>query len=137
MLGDAHKQSNRDLSGFGAASEAANFITELHLESNLAAAAPIRAGQGAAGAAASTLARQGRARAAAPFRTEQGATRVASQFRARQGHTRAAAQFRTGQGRAGLAAPFCAGQDQRATLKKKRNVDSAGDYQGWRELTPS
>jgi len=48
MLGGARKQSSRDFSGIGAASKAANFITELHLESNLGAAASIRAGQGAA-----------------------------------------------------------------------------------------
>jgi hypothetical protein len=39
VLGDARKKSNRDLNEFGAASKAANFITELHLESTLAAAA--------------------------------------------------------------------------------------------------
>ena len=38
VLGGARKQNNRDLNGFGAASKAANFITELHLERTLAAA---------------------------------------------------------------------------------------------------
>jgi hypothetical protein len=46
VLGDARKQSNRDLNGFGR-SCALKFITELHLESTLAAAASIRARQGA------------------------------------------------------------------------------------------
>jgi hypothetical protein len=56
VLGDAHKQSDRDLNRFGTAFKAASFITELHLENNLSAAAPIRAGQGAARTAASTRA---------------------------------------------------------------------------------
>jgi hypothetical protein len=43
VLGDARKLGNRDLNGFGAASKAANFITELNLESTLAAAVSIRA----------------------------------------------------------------------------------------------
>jgi hypothetical protein len=47
VLGDARKQSNRDLSGLGAAPKA-NFIIELHLKSTLTAAASIRAGHGGA-----------------------------------------------------------------------------------------
>jgi hypothetical protein len=78
VLGDARKQSNRDLNGFGAASKEANFITELHLESTLAAAASIRAGQGTSRAATYNRARQERARAAAPFGAGQEAAREQS-----------------------------------------------------------
>jgi hypothetical protein len=67
VLCNTRKHGNRDLSGFGAASNAANFIIELHLKSTITAAAPIRAGQGTARAAASNRAGQGRARAAAYF----------------------------------------------------------------------
>jgi hypothetical protein len=94
VLGDASKQGNRDLNGFGAASKAANFITELHLESTLAVAASIFAGQGTARAAASTRSRPRRARSAAPFRAEHGAARPAAQFRAGRGANGRARQSR-------------------------------------------
>jgi hypothetical protein len=53
------QERNRDLNGIGAACQAANFITGLHLENTLAAAASILAGQGAARASANFRAVQG------------------------------------------------------------------------------
>ena len=65
--GCSARWATRASSGFGAVSKAANFITELHLESTLFAAASSRAGQGTERAAASDRAGQERARAAARF----------------------------------------------------------------------
>jgi hypothetical protein len=83
---------------FGAASKAANFITKLHLENTIAAAASIRAGQRATRGTAPTRTGQGHARAAAPFRAGKGAARAAEQVRAGQGRARAAASPFAGQG---------------------------------------
>jgi hypothetical protein len=58
---------------FGAASKAANYITDLHFENTLAAAASIRDEQVAGTFSASTRSGQVSARAAAPLRAGQGA----------------------------------------------------------------
>jgi hypothetical protein len=72
VLCPACLSSNRDLNGFGAASKAANYISELHLENTFSAVTSARAGQGRSRAAAPFRSEQARARAAAPFCVGQG-----------------------------------------------------------------
>jgi hypothetical protein len=143
MLGGARKQSSRDFNGFGAASEA-NFITELHLKSTLAAAASILAGQGTASAAASTRPGQGRARAAAPFflpgkeRQERwhsfvpgkGAQKGAALFSAGQGRARAAAPFRVGPRKSSGTAPCRARPKNNSQKETERGLHRSSPRTG-------